>query len=309
MIRTKALGTVLAVVLSTIAANPAVAATAPEPPNVEESVLAHDPNGVRSDGDSTRNDELARQLTSAASLSVGGISVDTSRLGDNFKRSRVGVTSSRKDSRSTSVGSAIDSDGTQGVRISHVLNRGASDEGLSYPITIPTGHRLQLTESGAVVVTDASGSVVVGGMAPPWAVDSNGTRVPARYMVSSNVVTLKVDLSQKVAYPLVADPFFWWGATNCGNITCSIYFSRSQSRQTNQDMLAYGIQAAVICIMFGLVPVVGIALGAGCSIWFVWWSYTITQAGSTNTCAKLTYNPFTLLVAYASTNNGYYCIN
>jgi hypothetical protein len=66
---------------------------------------------------------------------------------------------------------------------------------------------LELTEDGGVAALDANGDLVAA--APePWAVDSAGDPVETHYEVSGTTFTQVVSHGGRMAYPIVADP--WW---------------------------------------------------------------------------------------------------
>lgn len=94
-----------------------------------------------------------------------------------------------------------------------------------YEISVPKGGSMDLLESGAVLITDASGNFV-GAIVPPWAKDATGKSLPTEYEVNGTTVTQVVEHAQGTKYPVVADPWlgiqlfkFWWTGSWRGDIT------------------------------------------------------------------------------------------
>jgi hypothetical protein len=75
---------------------------------------------------------------------------------------------------------------------------------------LPEGHSLiQDPISGLVFIIDSS-SHVIGGLAPAWAIDANGTLLNSHYALSGNSVTQIIEgQGIQIAYPVIADP--WLG--------------------------------------------------------------------------------------------------
>lgn len=64
---------------------------------------------------------------------------------------------------------------------------------------------------GSAVITGAAGELLVT-TTSPWAVDAGGAPVPTRYEVDGNNLIQVVDHGDgDYAYPIVADPTYWWG--------------------------------------------------------------------------------------------------
>lgn len=95
-----------------------------------------------------------------------------------------------------------------GVRLSTVLKDASAPSEYAYPVVVPPGGAIRVDEtSGAVLVTDGEGSLV-GGFAPAWAKDADGTAVPTHYEVRGDTVVQVVDLGAgDFKFPVVADPF------------------------------------------------------------------------------------------------------
>lgn len=95
------------------------------------------------------------------------------------------------------------------VAIHTVLTGPSSPQAFPYPVSVPAGGALSITEAGSVAMTDDSGAVV-GVLETPWAKDAAGNDVPTRFVLNGNTVTQEVDLSNPdIQYPVVADPDMW----------------------------------------------------------------------------------------------------
>ncbi|MGV1006667.1 MAG: hypothetical protein ACOYEV_18295 [Candidatus Nanopelagicales bacterium] len=97
----------------------------------------------------------------------------------------------------------------QGVRFLAVIGSQAAPERYAFPIVIPDGGGVALTETGSVDITDADGSVIA--TAPvPWAHDADGGRVPTHFEIKGTTLTQVVDhVGGGFSYPIVADPALW----------------------------------------------------------------------------------------------------
>ena len=71
------------------------------------------------------------------------------------------------------------------------------------------GSRIQLLPNGGVLITGARGEFL-GGLLAPWAKDANGANVATHYEVHGNSVVQVIDATPSaLAYPVVADPYFF----------------------------------------------------------------------------------------------------
>lgn len=89
-----------------------------------------------------------------------------------------------------------------GARVLSVIPAPAADSTSRFEVE--AGGRLELQVDQSIHVLDAN-DVIVGAIAPPWAVDAAGDAVPTSYSVADNVVTQTVD-SDGAQFPIVADP-------------------------------------------------------------------------------------------------------
>jgi len=134
-------------------------------------------------------------------------------------------------------------------------------------------------------------------------------------MLAAVVITLGISLA--VAPVASADPPFTIGAVthNCGNVTCSVYVSRSGTRSIDQfldNTVAEGGSCAAETaggFALGHVPYVGIPLGLYCGFRFEQIDMVLDEAAEKNKCFKVTYLRRGGAVTHISTNNGDYCKN
>ena len=151
---------------------------------------------------------------------------------------------------------ARDTDGVvrslpQGVQALALLRGSAAPSDVAFRVD---GAGLTLTPDklGGVVVT--RGSVPLGRIHAPWAVDATGRSLPTSYHVRGQTVIQHVDTASAV-YPVVADPHFTFGWTGA-----TAYFNRQETRD-----IAFGLggtAAAAILLPPGFDVVVPVALGA-----------------------------------------------
>lgn len=93
------------------------------------------------------------------------------------------------------------------VQIATILKNALAPSRYEYPLTIPEGGSVELT-NGVVIIKNAEGklSAVV---APAWAKDAQGKSVPTHYELNKASLTQVVEHSggQASSYPIVADPW------------------------------------------------------------------------------------------------------
>ncbi len=73
------------------------------------------------------------------------------------------------------------------ARIVTVLNGPDSPAEYAYRVEVPAGGKIEKLENGGVFVLDNRGGMV-GGFAPPWAIDNAGKDIPTRYEIRDNTV-------------------------------------------------------------------------------------------------------------------------
>ncbi len=95
------------------------------------------------------------------------------------------------------------------VRVLTVLTSNAAPVEFTYPVNLPPNGKIERDENGAVLVLDQAGKLV-GAFSVPWAIDSEGKKIPTRYEVRGNAVVQVVEhLRSDTRYPVVADPWMW----------------------------------------------------------------------------------------------------
>ena len=82
-----------------------------------------------------------------------------------------------------------------------------------FPISLPTGFRLEMQADGSVFVID-NDDVPVALVDVPWARDADGNSVKTAFRIVGSTIYQTVDTSEVTAFPVVADPDFWWIAAN-----------------------------------------------------------------------------------------------
>lgn len=78
-----------------------------------------------------------------------------------------------------------------------------------FSMSIPDGYVAELTNDGGVQLRNQSARIVIPFISAPWALDSNGKKLPTSYTVNGSKITQHVNTSG-AAYPIVADPSIQW---------------------------------------------------------------------------------------------------
>lgn len=91
----------------------------------------------------------------------------------------------------------------------------------SFPFELVEGMVLELQPDGSVFINDATG-LPAAMLDVPWAVDANGDAVPTSFRVEGASVIQVVDTSAVTAFPVVADPDFWWIVANSAGCLAEI---------------------------------------------------------------------------------------
>lgn len=124
-----------------------------------------------------------------------------------------------------------------GAQIATVLRDGESTA--RFELEMSAEQRLVPVDEGFGIY--ASDGSIVGGIAPPWAVDATGKQLPTHYELEDDVIVQQVNVEGAV-YPIVADPsvtigtniYLWlrgWelaslyaaGATGIAAFMCAVY--------------------------------------------------------------------------------------
>lgn len=94
------------------------------------------------------------------------------------------------------------------MQITTIIHSPDAPAEYDYPIDLPAGASMTQTAEGFVVIEDSAGDFI-GGVAPAWATDANGTAVPTRYEIRENSLVQIVEHNDNFSYPIAADP--WLG--------------------------------------------------------------------------------------------------
>ncbi len=107
----------------------------------------------------------------------------------------------------------------EGLRLTTIIDDASAPT--SYEYALPEDVLPVINEDGSVTLASevvhpdfAEGEVLrleYGTVAPAWATDANGNAVPTHYEVDQGVLRQVVDLDAATAFPVVADPTYWWG--------------------------------------------------------------------------------------------------
>jgi hypothetical protein len=221
---------------------------------------------------------------SQASLQVtgDGASVQThGASGDAYSLDLVGIDApGRVDTQAAGDGTTVISDTAtdtdtvvqelaDGARVIEVIGSDAAPSDFTYKLDVPEGMSMLPQEDGSILV----GSQVQDGdevtlqvdamIGAPWAVDANGDSVPASYVLSDDgTVTMSVDHTSDVAYPVAADPAVSAGGFQVSwNIlsptTVTVLLNKARSADAEDG-------GAVVCVGLAFIPVVGAAAAAVC---------------------------------------------
>lgn len=150
----------------------------------------------------------------------------------------------------------------------------------------PTSHEYDLPDD-VLPVINADGSVTLasevahpdfaegevlrleyGTVAPAWATDANGESVPTHYEVEQGVLRQVVDLTATDAFPVIADPTYWWG--------WNAHLPNSVHQQVLKVLLVGGSIAAGAATLSAYIPsphaqlavrLAAVIAGVGIALW------------------------------------------
>lgn len=117
------------------------------------------------------------------------------------------------------------------VQVATIIDGLSAPTSFSYQLSLPAGGRALVSSTGLVLILDSRGQYAAA-VAPPWAVDARGVKVPTRFELRGNLLVQSVDhLTNKVTYPVIADPWFGvdmidrtsWNRTSEFSPTLSVY--------------------------------------------------------------------------------------
>lgn len=104
------------------------------------------------------------------------------------------------------------------VQLQSIIAGPESEHDITYELTVSDGARLEIVETGAVVVWAADGTFEAG-LATPWAVDADGESIETTFSLSGTTVTQHV--ADASTYPVTADP--WLGIALIDTVTRTYY--------------------------------------------------------------------------------------
>ena len=140
------------------------------------------------------------------------------------------------------------------VRLQTLLRNSEAPETFTYDLG---GVTPKLQRDGSVVLTQATesdGSIIVGAIGAPWAVDSTGRAIETWYSLDGTSLVQHVAPDDSAAYPIVADPHLTYG--------WAVYINYSKTEtKTFAQYTAYGTIAAGVC---PFIPGFGQVAAAAC---------------------------------------------
>lgn len=158
-----------------------------------------------------------------------------------------------------------------GARIVEVIGSSDAPEDFAYQFDVPDGMTLLPQDDGSILVgvaTTTGDSVQVevdSVIGAPWATDANGQAVAATYEIGNDgTVTMHVEHSDGVAYPVVADPTITVGGFRAVYSLwtpwiVTVFLNKARTADA-QDV------GSGICIGIAFVPVYGPVIAALCAL-------------------------------------------
>jgi hypothetical protein len=90
-----------------------------------------------------------------------------------------------------------------------ILNGVNSPSEYKYDIKISKNSKIEKNEKGGIIILNEKGKLI-GGISPPWAIDSKGKEIPTYYEIRNNsIIQIVKHLESNPDYPIVADPWLW----------------------------------------------------------------------------------------------------
>lgn len=156
-------------------------ATEDTSPLVEPSVRGSDPTAESLDG------SVQVRLPIGDDVAIG-LPVDVSRDAEVADDGTV-VYQAETTKPAVDVAAQILEDGS--VRVQTVIDTPEAPHEFAYPLTLPAGASLSLTDDGGVIAIDADG-VFLAGVRTPWAKDAQGDKVATSYRIDGNTIVQTV---------------------------------------------------------------------------------------------------------------------
>lgn len=157
-----------------------------------------------------------------------------------------------------------DGDGVQGVveelegglRVSTIIEGPTAPSTFAYEL--PEDVDIELNDDGSASLSRTTDqgpegdrmTAGIGEISAAWAIDANGEQVETHYEVEGHSLVQVVDHAQEdVAYPVVADPSFWWG--------WNLYISNQAVSQITKVILSGAAASGVANVILRYVPGAG----------------------------------------------------
>lgn len=147
--------------------------------------------------------------------------------------------------------------GAAGMQVFTVLHGPLAPASFTYDLDLPPGTALVASPDGGANVVDGHGATV-GSIAPAWAVDARGHRLPTSYHVLDDVLTQVVHHRGGASYPVVADPAY---QRNCGIVTCTWYLSVAKTKEIARQLSVLAANVAINLNVGAACAVAGVAGG------------------------------------------------
>lgn len=147
---------------------------------------------------------------------------------------------------------------TNSVRVQTIINDSSAPDAYSYELG--EGATLAVGEDGVYYAIQVDGSFAE--IQKPWAKDAAGNDVPTWYELDGDTLVQRVELSEEVAYPVVADPTWTWY-----NAAYGVKWNKKETKQ-----IADSGTVAGAC---GFIAPRAPAIGAVCGIYGI---YLVSQA-------------------------------
>jgi len=154
-----------------------------------------------------------------------------------------------------------------GGRVLEIIGSPDAPTEFSYDVDVPDGMEIIEHEDGSLLIgteEQVGNRVTVevdGVIGAPWAVDAAGQPVPATYEVENGAITMHVEHSADVTYPVVADPAYTAGGFR---ISWSIWRPHIISVELDKETSAIAEDVGVgVCVAVAVVvgPVAGVICG------------------------------------------------
>ena len=170
-----------------------------------------------------------------------------------------------------------------GLQVLVVIDDATAPTEYRFDMTVPAGASLIPTGDGGAAVIAADGAPLIQ-IAPPWAIDANGTEVDTSYRFDGSTLIQHID-HVGATYPVVADPKLSYG--------WSVYvkFSKKEVKDSKSQAPVYGAAALLgwACAALPAKPLIGVCLVSvaivGAAI-----VDTFNKAADENKCVELKFS-------------------